>query len=69
MAGLNKKILNGNCRAKFISSICSAIFRYKALPTKEEYQSVALKVIEKYPFLKSKSGNGYVRKYNNFYLM
>ena len=62
MAGLHKKRLNGHCRTKFISSICSAIFRYKALPTKEEYQSVALKVIEKYPFLRSKSGSEYVRK-------
>jgi len=62
MAGLQNKRLNGQCRSKFIASICSAIFKYKALPTNDEYQNVARKIIEKYPFLKFKSGSGYVRK-------
>jgi len=47
-------------RAKFIASICSAIFQYKAYPNKAEYNHVGEQIVKKYPFLRSKTGSGYV---------
>lgn len=57
---LKENRLIGRARAKFITSICSAIFRYKAYPNKAEYNHVGEEIVKKYPFLRSKTGSGYV---------
>ena len=48
----------------FFSSIASAIFKYKKMPTTEDYIDVATSIIKKYPFFKatSLSGKSYVSK-------
>ena len=60
LADLEQSKLCGQARAKFIACIASAIFHHKCYPTKDEYDSVGREIIKKYPFLKSKSGSGYV---------
>ena len=55
---LEENRLIGRTR-KFIASICSAIFRYKAHPNKAEYNHVGEQIVKKYPFLRSKTGSGY----------
>ena len=60
MVDLKEHMLTGRARTKFIMSIASAIFRYKVYPTKEEYEHVGQRIVAKYEFLTSKSGNGYV---------
>ena len=60
MDDLKLNRLSGGARAKFIASVCSAIFQYKSLPTTDEYNHVGEQIVKKYPFLKSKSGSGYV---------
>lgn len=45
----------------FYSSIAAAIFKYKKMPTKEDYIDVATGITQKYPFLKAtSSGKPYV---------
>ena len=60
MHDLKQNRLSRAARAKFIASICSAIFLYKFLPTTDEYNHVGEQIVKKYPFLKNKSGSGYV---------
>ena len=60
MAALKQEVLSPSLRRKFLSAIASAIFRHKGYPTKEEYNHVGQQVIEKYPFLCTKDGCGYV---------
>ena len=40
MDDLKLNRLSGRSRAKFIASVCSAIFQYKSLPTTDEYNHV-----------------------------
>ena len=63
MDDLKLNRLSVGARAKFIASICSAFFQYKSLPTKDEYDHIGEEIVKKYPFLKSKSGSGYVSFY------
>lgn len=63
MEELSHNRLSGKARPKFIANVCSAMFKYKSLPTAQEYDHVGEQIIEKYPFLKSKSGSGYVRQH------
>ena len=63
MDDLKLNRLSGGARAKFVASVCSAIFQYKSLPTKDEYNHVGEEIVKKYPFLKSKSGSGYVSQF------
>ena len=61
MDELKQNRLSRRARAKFISNICSAaIFKYKSLPTSSEYNHVGEQIVKLYPFLKNKSGSGYV---------
>ena len=60
MDDLKQNRLSGGARSKFIASMCSAIFQYKSLPTRDEYNHVGEQIVIKYPFLKNKSGSGYV---------
>ena len=65
MEELSVNRLSGKARAKFIASVCSAIFIHKSLPTTTEYNHVGEQIINKYPFLKAKSGPGHVRQCNH----
>ena len=40
MSGLQKGALSGKAKSKFIASVAAAIFRFKTLPTKAEYEHV-----------------------------
>ena len=60
MAGLEKGLLSGKGKTKFISSVAGAMFKYKSYPTSAEYEMVGTLIIKKYPFLRSSCGTGYV---------
>jgi len=60
MDELKESRLSGRARAKFIASICLAIFKYKSLPTPSEYNHIGEQIVKQYPFLKNKTGPGYV---------
>ena len=56
-AGLNEENLTGKARAKFITSIAEAIYRFKSYPTREEYEHVANQVVKKWAFMETKTGH------------
>ena len=56
-AGLDEKNLTGRTRAKFITSIAEAMYRFKSYPTKEEYDHVAKQIVKKWSFLDTRSGH------------
>ena len=56
-AGLDEKNLTGRARAKFITSIAEAIYRFKSYPTREEYEHVANQIVKKWTFLETKTGH------------
>ena len=60
MCELENGILTGKGKSKFVAEVAAAMFCYKSYPTKEEYDHVGQQIIEKYSFLRSSSGNGYV---------
>ena len=66
MDDLKQNRLSGGARPKFISSVCSAIFQFKSLPTTDEYNHVGEQIVKKYPFLKTKSGTGYVSSFLSY---
>ena len=47
-------------KTEIINSIALRILDHTSYPTSEEYTFVCRLLIEKYPFLKDKLGNGYV---------
>ena len=57
MIGLEEQRLVGRARAKFITTIAEAMFRYKSYPTREEYQHVAMQIIKKWEFLGRQTGH------------
>lgn len=64
MSELSNNKLSGKGKAKLISSIAAAIYRFKSFPTSDEYNHVGQQVVLKYNFLKSNEGSGYVRFHN-----
>jgi len=56
MVGLKEQQLVGRARAKFITTIAEAMFRFKSYPTREEYQHVAMQIIKKWEFLGRQTG-------------
>lgn len=58
MSDLAKNRLSGKARTKFISSVASAIFKYKNYPTDDEYNHIGSQIIKKFPFVKASSGSG-----------
>lgn len=60
MADLKRGILSAKSKAKFVKGVAAAIFRFKAYPTRAEYDHIGQQMIQQYPFLKSFSGTGYV---------
>lgn len=56
-AGLDEENLTGKARAKFITSIAEAVYRFKSYPTKEEYEHVANQVVKKWGFMETKTGH------------
>lgn len=57
MIALEEQRLVGRARAKFITKIAEAMFRYKSYPTREEYQHVAMQIIKKWEFLGRQTGH------------
>ena len=60
MCELKKDMLSIAGKTKFISAVAASMFHHKSYPTKQEYEHVGQQIIEKYPFLRSASGTGYV---------
>ena len=58
---LAEKSMNSRALAAFITTIGRAVFAVKRYPSASEYDTVSRLVIERYPFLKSPLGRGYVR--------
>lgn len=58
--GLDEGKLTGKARSKFISCVAGSIYMQKCYPTSEEYRHVGDAIIQKFPFLKSSNGYGYV---------
>ncbi len=56
-AGLDDKNLTGRARAKFVTSVAEAIYRFKSYPTREEYEHVAQQVVRKWTFLETRTGH------------
>ena len=56
-AGLDENNLTGRARAKFITSIAEAIYRFKSYPTREEYEHVANQIVKKWEFLETRTGH------------
>lgn len=56
-AGLDEQNLTGRARAKFITSIAEAMYRFKSYPTKEEFEHVASQVVKKWKFLETRTGH------------
>ena len=56
-AGLDEENLTGKARAKFITSIAEAIYRFKSYPTREEYEHVASRMVQKWEFLETRTGH------------
>ena len=50
MSELSKGVLSGKGKTKFISSVAAAVFRFKSLPTREEYDRVAKQIVTKISF-------------------
>ncbi|XP_028418061.1 uncharacterized protein LOC114542873 [Dendronephthya gigantea] len=57
-AALERKNLPGNVRDEFNRDICSSIKVHTMNPKKHERETVAFKIISKYPFLADKIGSG-----------
>ena len=60
MCELEKGTLSSKGKTKLIGSVAAAMFRFKSYPTRREYEHVGELLIEKYSFLRSSSGSGYV---------
>ncbi len=61
MLGLQEGVMTGSTKTKFIGNVAAAVFSFKSYPTKDEYTHIGQQIINKYPFLKSSTGTGYVR--------
>ena len=55
--GLDEKALTGRARAKFITTIAQAVFRFKSYPTADEYRHIALQIVRRWKFLDTKNGH------------
>ena len=55
--GLDKHNLTGRTRAKFITAVAEAIYRFKSYPTRDEYEHVAQQIVQKWPFMDSATGH------------
>ena len=56
-SGLDEQNLTGKARAKFITSIAEAMYRFKSYPTREEFEHVADQIVLKWKFLETKTGH------------
>lgn len=52
MEGLKNENLTGRRRAKFLTAIAEAIYRFKSYPLTPEYDRVAQQIVKKWSFLK-----------------
>lgn len=57
---LEKGLLTGKTRIKFLSSIAAAMFRYRSYPTRDEFDHVAEEIVKAFPFMRSGDDTGHV---------
>lgn len=60
MTELEADYLSAKGKTKFIASVASSIHAIKNYPTTDELNHIGQQILIKCPFLKSKSGTGYV---------
>lgn len=61
--GLDENNLTGRTRAKFVTAIAEAMYRFKSYPLKNEYEHVAQQIVKKWTFLEG--ANGHVSQFFN----
>ena len=59
-SALNEKVVPPEVLSRFLHSIAQAIYAIKCYPTSQEYESIGLQVVERYPFLESPAGGACV---------
>lgn len=60
MERLREEVMTDKLRQEIISAIAIQIYQHTMYPSSEEYTTVCRKLIERYPYLKDKVGNGIV---------
>lgn len=59
-AGIKEGVLRGTARTTFYRQICCCILTKKSYPSLEEYDHVAQRIIEKFPFMSNGKSDAYV---------
>lgn len=60
MKVLSEEVITDKARIEIVSAIALQAYQHTTYPTSEEYTTMCRKLIERYPFLKDKIGNGIV---------
>ena len=60
MKTLSEEMITEKARVEIISAIAIQVHQHTEYPTSEEYTGVCRKLIQRYPFVKDKVGNGIV---------
>ena len=64
MEALEKKEVTKGVRSEIVNVVAYEIWRYTQFPKSEDYNSVCLAVVNKYPILKDTIGTPFVSKNN-----
>ena len=57
---LSEEVITDKARVEIVAAIALQAYQHTTYPTSEEYTTMCRKLIERYPFLKDKVGNGIV---------
>ena len=60
MKVLSEEMITDKARVEIVAAIALQAYQHSTYPTSEEYTTMCTKLIERYPFLKDKVGNGIV---------
>ena len=60
MKSLSEEVITEKARVEIIAAIAIQVYQHTTYPTSDEYTGICRKLIERYPFLKDKVGNGIV---------
>jgi hypothetical protein len=65
MKTLSEEVITEKARVEIITAVAIQVHQHTDYPTSAEYIGVCRKLIERYPFLKDKVGNGIVSSATN----
>lgn len=60
MKVLSEEMITDKARVEIVSAFALQAYQHTTYPTSDEYTTMCRKLIERYPFLKDKVGNGIV---------